>query len=231
MALASLILSFFSFFVPLGIAAVVLGHVSRSQIAKSEGRQKGMGVAFAGLIIGYLQLALAGLFFLGLASLWDQFHHELDDNPYTRAALAERLKNGDPYKVTPAVAARHQENTIAALRLIRSKQGDYLTAHPDIGYACQLYELGSTAEDSELALRIRDSLYEIQIAQCSRVGELRYVVVAVPNSTFNLPGSPVYCLDQTEVIRKYSDEQAREALPNVTGRPQELCPQIGETIE
>src|ERR1019366_1923299 len=69
MALASLILSIFTFIVPLGVAAIVLGHISRAQIARSGGRQKGTGMAFAGLIIGYLQLALVSLVVVGMMSV------------------------------------------------------------------------------------------------------------------------------------------------------------------
>ena len=53
-AVASLILSFFSFLLLPGIIAVVLGHISYSEIKKSAGRLKGEGVAVAGLILGYL---------------------------------------------------------------------------------------------------------------------------------------------------------------------------------
>ncbi len=58
-AVASLLLSFFSFLLFPGILAVVLGHISRSEIRKSSGRLKGAGVALAGLILGY-----AGIVFL-----------------------------------------------------------------------------------------------------------------------------------------------------------------------
>lgn len=57
LAVASLILGFVSLFPLFGILAVVLGHVARSQIRKSAGRQKGAGMALAGLILGYASLA------------------------------------------------------------------------------------------------------------------------------------------------------------------------------
>ena len=56
LAVASLILGLLSLFVPFAILAVVFGHVARSQIRKSAGRQKGSGMALAGLILGYLAL-------------------------------------------------------------------------------------------------------------------------------------------------------------------------------
>ena len=54
LAVASLLLGLLSLFVPFAILAVILGHVARSQIRKSAGRQKGAGMALAGLILGYL---------------------------------------------------------------------------------------------------------------------------------------------------------------------------------
>ena len=56
LAVASLLLGLLSLFVPFAILAVILGHVARSQIRKSAGRQKGAGMALAGLILGYLAL-------------------------------------------------------------------------------------------------------------------------------------------------------------------------------
>lgn len=44
----------FSFFA--GIPAIILGHMSRSNIRKSMGRLKGEGMALAGLIMGYISL-------------------------------------------------------------------------------------------------------------------------------------------------------------------------------
>lgn len=41
-----------------GIAAVIAGHVAKSQIRASGGRMGGDGMATAGLILGYLNIAL-----------------------------------------------------------------------------------------------------------------------------------------------------------------------------
>jgi len=40
-----------------GIPAIILGHMSRSEIRKSMGRLKGEGLALAGLIMGYVSFA------------------------------------------------------------------------------------------------------------------------------------------------------------------------------
>ena len=42
-----------------GIAAVIAGHVGKDQIRKSGGQMSGDGIATAGLILGYLNIALA----------------------------------------------------------------------------------------------------------------------------------------------------------------------------
>lgn len=44
-----------------GIAAVITGHVAKSQIQNSGGRMAGDGLATAGLVLGYLNLALTVL--------------------------------------------------------------------------------------------------------------------------------------------------------------------------
>lgn len=56
-AIGSLICGIFIFFLPASIAAVVLGHLSLSEIRKSAGRLKGQGLATAGLILGYMGIA------------------------------------------------------------------------------------------------------------------------------------------------------------------------------
>src|SRR5271170_2228068 len=57
-AIGSLISGLFLFFLPSSIVAVVLGHLSLSEIRKSDGRLKGEGLATAGLVLGYLGIAL-----------------------------------------------------------------------------------------------------------------------------------------------------------------------------
>lgn len=54
LAITSLILGLFFFLLPAAILAIVLGHISRSQIRESRGRLKGAGLALAGLVLGYI---------------------------------------------------------------------------------------------------------------------------------------------------------------------------------
>jgi hypothetical protein len=232
MALASLILSFFSLFPPFGIAAVALGHVSRKQIAQSQGRLSGTGVAFAALIVGYFQLTVAAILFIGALGFVSQINRELSKNPDARAALMARLKFGDPYKLHPEDSAKHRQLAEDALRMVRTRQREYLAAHPDEGYACRFDQLGDPTAGTELGNLITNSRYQTQIYQCRKPNELRYVVLSVPRSDSNLADAPFYCLDSRETIYKYRSDQARDVIASVAGgRDPQLCSSDGEPIE
>ncbi|HEX4077025.1 MAG TPA: DUF4190 domain-containing protein, partial [Candidatus Acidoferrales bacterium] len=58
-AIASLICGLFMWVFPAAVAAIILGHVSLSDIKRSAGHLTGRGMAIAGLVLGY-----AGLFFV-----------------------------------------------------------------------------------------------------------------------------------------------------------------------
>ncbi|MGH3170906.1 MAG: DUF1707 and DUF4190 domain-containing protein [Trebonia sp.] len=59
LAIGSLVCSLFGFFPPATIVAVILGHVARKQIRAT--RQRGDGLAVAGLVIGYIGLTFWAL--------------------------------------------------------------------------------------------------------------------------------------------------------------------------
>ncbi len=67
MAVASLVCSLVAIFlggIP-AILGIIFGFVARSQIRKSNGSQKGDGLALAGIIIGFVSLAL-GILLIGV---------------------------------------------------------------------------------------------------------------------------------------------------------------------
>ena len=57
-AIGSLVCGIFAFFLPASIAAIILGHISLSDIRNSAGRIGGKGIAIAGLVLGYLGLII-----------------------------------------------------------------------------------------------------------------------------------------------------------------------------
>src|SRR5277367_929149 len=60
-AIASLIMAILIFIPFSAVVAIVLGHLSLSEIRKSAGRLTGEGLAKAGLILGYAEIALIPL--------------------------------------------------------------------------------------------------------------------------------------------------------------------------
>jgi hypothetical protein len=56
LAIASLVLGILWLFMIGSILAIVFGHISLSQIKKSNGTQGGRGMAIAGLVLGYLSI-------------------------------------------------------------------------------------------------------------------------------------------------------------------------------
>lgn len=67
MAIASLVCSLLG----IGIVGVILGHLALNEINKSNGYTQGRGLALAGLIIGYIQIAIGVIvlifFIIGIA--------------------------------------------------------------------------------------------------------------------------------------------------------------------
>jgi hypothetical protein len=61
LAIASLILSCAGLFFLPALAGIVFGFIARSQIARSNGLQKGNGLALAGILVGFGWLALVVL--------------------------------------------------------------------------------------------------------------------------------------------------------------------------
>jgi hypothetical protein len=62
LAVGSLAMGIASFLVlPIigGIAAIILGHLAKASIRRSSGTREGRGIATGGLVLGYLNLALA----------------------------------------------------------------------------------------------------------------------------------------------------------------------------
>jgi len=57
-ATASLVCGIFTFLFPASIAAIILGHISLSEIRRSAGRLAGRGLATTGLVLGYLGLMI-----------------------------------------------------------------------------------------------------------------------------------------------------------------------------
>jgi uncharacterized protein DUF4190 len=228
MAVASLMLSFFAFIPPLGIAAAVMGHIARGQIAKSRGRLIGTWFAFAGLVITYLQFAVLAIVCIVIVGGLQEMNRNLDRGRHTRAALVAAIYSY--HRRTDADYTRQRRDVVDALRLIDASQADYLAANE--GYACQLWQL-NTVTPTEVNMHIVNSHYEVKIDQCrgadaQRPDDRAYVAVAIPRSEWNPADAPVYCIDQNRVIRRYSPATD---LNRIVLFEHKSCPDSGEPVE
>jgi hypothetical protein len=81
-ALASVLLGVLSMVLTIfaGIPAVVLGHLSRASVRRSQGRLKGNGLALAGLIMGYASLALLPVLLSTLMAIPHLFRGRIAEN-------------------------------------------------------------------------------------------------------------------------------------------------------
>ena len=57
-AVASMVLGIFGMFAITALLAVIFGHIALAQIRRSEGWQRGTGIALAGVILGWSFLAV-----------------------------------------------------------------------------------------------------------------------------------------------------------------------------
>src|SRR5215467_5124195 len=114
-AIASMILGILSLFfsIIVGIPAIILGHLSLSQVKKSGGRISGEGMAMTGLILGYVSVAVAPLL------------------------LMITLPN-----LTRSRAYANQAAAASNVRTLVAVETMYSTTYPNDGYAPDLATLG-----------------------------------------------------------------------------------------
>jgi type IV pilus assembly protein PilA len=175
-AIASLICGIFFLFPPFAIAAIILGHLSLSQIRKSAGRLTGNGLATAGLVLGYLG---AGPFLLIFAAI----------------AIPNLLR---------ARMAANESSAVAAVRTLNVAEMNYAQSFPRAGYTCELSDLaGHKLIDGALASSQKLG-YAFELKDCAPGTEgtanVTFRVIArplVPNQT----GVRAFCSDESNVIR------------------------------
>jgi hypothetical protein len=185
------ILSITCFSVLAGIPAVILGHLAKSNIRKSGGRVGGDGLATAGLLMGYISIAVV---------------------PFILAIAVPSLLR------SRATADEHSAES--AMRTINTAQVGYSVSYPEAGFARNLATLGPGASGScpgeasqEHACLLNDTLgcsrpwcvkngYRFRLsANCAQNGKCDdYLVVAVPEA-IGRTGIKSFCSTSDAVIR------------------------------
>lgn len=122
------------------IVAIVLGHLGLSEVKKSAGRLKGDGMAIAGMVLGYVQIA--GLpFILIIAAI----------------AIPNLIK---------AKMAANEASAAGSLRTLATGEIAYSSACPNLGFTDSLTELGPNGT----ACSKGESLIDGTLAQGSKSG-------------------------------------------------------------
>jgi type IV pilus assembly protein PilA len=203
-ALASLICGIFFFVFPSAIAAIILGHISLSEIRKSAGRLTGHGMAVAGLVLGYLGVAVI---------------------PFMLIVAAIAIPN-----LLRARMAANEASAVGSLRVINTAALTYSTEFAN-GFPPDLEVLGRNGgvRDCNHAQMIDQSLVtgqkygyvftyragvggdtsERSITRnaakgCTSAGTSSYSVTADPVQR-NTTGTRSFYTDQTGIIRYSSD--------------------------
>ncbi len=190
LAIASLVCSILC--IPVNIAGIICGHLALSEIKKSAGRIGGRGLAIAGLIIGYLQIALIP-FILIIATI----------------AIPNLLR---------ARMAANEASAVTFIRTINTAESVWQKDNPTRGFTCSLAQLGpksgpgapsDAAEliDASLASGMKNG-YRFSLRGCEadlpNEPVKRYIVIAEPVN-LGQTGQRAFCSDETGTIRSAKD--------------------------
>lgn len=190
-AILSLIFGICTLLFPLSVVAIILGHLSLSEIKKSAGRLTGEGLATAGLVLGYI----------GVAGI-----------PIMLIVAAIAIPN-----LLRARMAANESSAVATVRTITTAQISYWGEHPETGYACSLSTLSEAQKiDNTLASGQRSG-YRFEITGCEAEiqggATTKYKLVAYP-ITANQTGLRSFCSDESAVIKQHSGGSAQNCLEN-----------------
>ena len=172
LAIVSLLCGILFFFFPSAIAAIIFGHISRSDIRRSGGRKTGAGIAMAGLILGYVGVAIIPIVLIVAA-----------------IAIPNLLR---------AKIMANEVSAATSLRMLNVAAMKYATANGK--FPQDLAEFGpSWASDSD---RHTGYVFEYKLGDVDLVGGLNsgYTITAKP-VTPGTTGRRYFFTDQTGVIR------------------------------
>jgi type IV pilus assembly protein PilA len=201
-AIASLVCGVLGFVILpiiLAIPAIVLGHLSLSEIKKSAGRIKGQGMAIAGLVLGYVGIAFIPIILI-------------------IAAIAI------PNLIRSKMAA-NEASAIGTLRMYNTALVSYAATCPQQGFPDSAENLGPGNGDCTAAGLV-DSVLAQDIA--TRSGYRFFYAHGAPDAqghvvTFTLNADPVapstgsrhFFTDETGVIRVNSRSAADKFSPEL----------------
>ena len=188
-AVLSLVLGLFVFFFPFSLVAVILGHLSLSEIRKSAGRISGEGLAIAGLVMGYIGVAAVPIILI-IAAI----------------AIPNLLR---------ARMAANESSAVASIHTITTAEVTYMASHSDTGYACSLSALSDAQLISGELASGQKTGYRFEIRNCTPGADGKYQVVAYPVVT-NQTGVRAFCTDESAAIKIDSSGSPQRCLDSGT---------------
>jgi type II secretory pathway pseudopilin PulG len=188
-AVASLVCGCLFFLFPSAIAAIVLGHLSLSEIKKSAGRLKGEGLAVAGLVLGYMGLGAIPIILIVAA-----------------IAIPNLLR---------ARIAANESSAVNGVTEIGAAEATYSEAHPEQGFSCDLPQVASYGKlNAELGSGQRHGyVFALQNCAAEQPGgpNTKFQVVAYPMNR-NQTGVRAFCSDESGAIRFDGDGSPQACL-------------------
>jgi hypothetical protein len=189
-AIASLVFGCFFFLLPSALLAIILGHLSLSEIRKSAGRMKGRGQAVAGLVLGYLGISVIPILFVAIV-----------------VTVLPAIRSNRAYPNAHVQTGTREPYAISSIRAINTSEIGFQIAHPEIGYSCKLDELvGPDAmygwRDPELANGQKDGyVFVIRNCQSGKPSgpKTKYQITAVPIN--KQLGLRAFCSDESGNLR------------------------------
>jgi type IV pilus assembly protein PilA len=200
LAVASMICGFLFFILPTAIAAIIMGHISRSQIRHSGGKRTGAGMALAGLILGYIGVAVIPVLIIAAIAIPNLL----------RAKIAANEAS--------AVGSLRTLNQAAVMYSVT--YGKFPTKLSNFGPSTSPSPEAADLIDSVLASGVKTGYIfhfnSFQIADPNGISKINvYTVVADPV----MPGSSGrrhFFTDQTGVIRMEADKVATVDSPPIS---------------
>lgn len=188
-AIVSLVCGLFLFFPPAWIAAIIFGHLSLSEIKKSGGRLQGHGLALAGLILGYLGVAMIPIVLI-IAAI----------------AIPNLLR---------ARMAANEASAVANIRTINAAEANYSATHAAEGFTCSFSGLADERLISRELASGQKTGYAFVLENClpgeSGTPNVKYQIVAYPVK-LNQTGARAICSDESAVIKVDANGSAQGCL-------------------
>ena len=188
-AVGSLVCGIINIF-PLSVVAIILGHISLSEIKKSAGRLQGRGLAIAGLVLGYLGVAFI---------------------PFILIVAAIAIPN-----LLRAKIAANEAAAMGSVRTLVTAETSYSAMNPTKGYTCSLPDLASAGLITGPLASGEKTGYRFELQNCTSETDggpaTKFQITAVPLK-FNATGVRAFCADESAVLR-VSHGSAETCLAN-----------------